>query len=61
MALRLVVAPAFELHEGRGELGGEGRMALGDPGHRVALRGDHEGLDRLGQAVPHPASVHQFV
>jgi hypothetical protein len=56
----LVVAGALELHKGHSELGGEGRVALGDLDHRLAVRRDHEGIDRFGEPQLHPDTVHQF-
>ncbi|MFL6205280.1 MAG: hypothetical protein ACJ739_07995 [Acidimicrobiales bacterium] len=56
----LVVAGGFERDERRSEPGGEGRMALGDLGHGVGVRGDHEGVDRFPEPQRHRHSVHQF-
>ena len=47
--IRLPIAPVVELGEGQDELGAEHRTLLGDLDHRVALSGDHQGLDGVAR------------
>ena len=55
------VAAAFERSQGQRELGPEALVLLGELDHGGAVRGNLEGLDRFGQRLEHPPSVHQFV